>query len=108
FLGRTDLRFESGAEGYRVLRRGKPAKRLSEGEKTAIAFLYFLVQLTDQDFEMEEGIVVIDDPISSLDASAIYQAFSFLKNGTKAAKQLFVLTHNFEFLKLLTDWIKYI
>uniref|UniRef100_A0A9E7ZVU3 AAA family ATPase n=1 Tax=Bosea sp. NBC_00436 TaxID=2969620 RepID=A0A9E7ZVU3_9HYPH len=44
FLGRTDLRFESGDDGYQVLRRGKPAKRLSEGEKTAIAFLYFLVQ----------------------------------------------------------------
>lgn len=105
FLGRTDLRFESGDQGYRVLRRGKPAKRLSEGEKTAIAFLYFLVQLKDQNFDVAEGIVVIDDPISSLDSSAIYQAFSFLKNETKDAKQLFILTHNFEFLKLLINWI---
>lgn len=106
FLGRTDLRFESEDDGYRVLRRGKPAKRLSEGEKTAIAFLYFLVQLKDQDFKLDEGVVVIDDPISSLDASAIYQAFSFLKNETQAAKQLFILTHNFEFLRLLINWVK--
>jgi len=106
FLGRTDLQFESGDEGYRVLRRGKPARRLSEGEKTAIAFLYFLVQLRDQDFDIEEGVVVIDDPISSLDASAIYQAFSFLKNETQKARQLFILTHNFEFLRLLINWIK--
>jgi wobble nucleotide-excising tRNase len=106
FLGRTDLRFESDQDGYRVLRRGKPAKRLSEGEKTAIAFLYFLVQLKDQGFELEEGIVVIDDPISSLDASAIYQAFSFLKNETQTAKQLFLLTHNFEFLRLLINWVQ--
>jgi wobble nucleotide-excising tRNase len=106
FLGRTDLRFESGPEGYLVLRRGKPARRLSEGEKTAIAFLYFLVQLKDQDFDLDEGIVVIDDPISSLDASAIYQAFSFLKNETQSAKQLFILTHNFDFLKLLINWIR--
>lgn len=105
FLGRTDLRFDSGAEGYQVMRRGKPAKRLSEGEKTAIAFLYFLVQLKDQDFDIQEGIVVIDDPISSLDASSIYQAFSFLKNASQQAKQLFVLTHNFEFLKLLISWL---
>lgn len=104
FLGRTDLRFESGDEGYQVLRRGKPAKRLSEGEKTAIAFLYFLVQLKDQDFNLAEGVVVIDDPISSLDSSAIYQAFSFLKKEAKDAKQLFILTHNFEFLKLLINW----
>ena len=88
------------------MRRGKPAKRLSEGEKTAIAFLYFLVQLKDQDFDLSEGVVVIDDPISSLDASAIYQAFSFLKNETQDAKQLFILTHNFEFLRLLLNWVK--
>lgn len=106
FLGRTDLRFESGEDGYRVLRRGKPAKRLSEGEKTAIAFLYFLVQLKDQSFDLAEGVVVIDDPISSLDASAIYQAFSFLKNETQAAKQLLIFTHNFEFLRLLINWVR--
>lgn len=106
FLGRTDLIFESGDGGYVVKRNGKPAKRLSEGEKTAIAFLYFLVQLKDQDFVVAEGIVVIDDPISSLDAAAIYQAFSFLKNATKDAKQLFILTHNHEFLRLVLNWFK--
>ncbi|RKQ70615.1 AAA family ATPase [Oceanibaculum indicum] len=106
FLGRTELRFESSDDGYFVLRRGKPAKRLSEGEKTAIAFIYFLVQLKDQNFNLGEGIVVIDDPISSLDASAIYQAFAFLKNETQAAKQLFILTHNFEFLKLVINWLR--
>lgn len=104
FLGRSDLKFASDAQGYRVERRGKPAKRLSEGEKTAIAFVYFLVQLGDQDFDLPEGVVVIDDPISSLDASAIYQAFSFLKNGVKDAKQVFILTHNFDFLRLLLNW----
>ncbi len=106
FLGRTDLRFDSGVDGYHVMRRGRPARRLSEGEKTAIAFLYFLVQLTDRDFDMSEGVVVIDDPISSLDASAIYQAFSFLKNRTQGAKQLFILTHNFEFLRLVINWLQ--
>lgn len=105
FLGRTDLRFESGVDGYLVLRRGKPAKRLSEGEKTAVALLYFLVQLTDREFDLTEGVVVIDDPISSLDASAIYQAFSFLKNGTQAAKQLFLFTHNYNFLRLVINWL---
>lgn len=64
------------------------------------------MQLKDQDFDLVEGVVVIDDPISSLDASAIYQAFSFLKNETQEAKQLFILTHNFEFLRLLLNWLK--
>lgn len=106
FLGRTDLEFQSNDEGYRVLRRGKAARRLSEGEKTAIAFLYFIVQLGDHEFDIAEGIVVVDDPISSLDSSAIYQAFASLKNAVKDAKQVFLLTHNFEFLKLLLDWLK--
>ena len=70
FLGRTDLSFEAADEGYLVKRRGVPAKRLSEGEKTAIAFLYFIVQL-EEDFDIAEGIVVIDDPISSLDSASI-------------------------------------
>lgn len=105
FLGRDDLRFEPEGEGYRIMRFGRAAKRLSEGEKTAITFLYFVVGLQDQDFDLEEGIVVIDDPISSLDSSSVYQAFSFLKNAVKDARQIFLLTHNFEFLKLLLDWI---
>jgi len=105
FLGRTDLEFQSADDGYRVLRCGKLARRLSEGEKTAIAFLYFIVQLGDHEFDVAEGIVVIDDPISSLDSSAIYQAFACLRNAVKNAKQVFLLTHNFEFLKLLLNWL---
>ena len=106
FLGRTDLIFENSKDGYAVLRRGRPAKRLSEGEKTAIAFLYFIVQLKDREFDLAEGVVVIDDPISSLDSAAIYQAFSFLKNSTQNAKQLFILTHNHEFLRLVLNWLQ--
>ncbi len=104
FLGRAELSFASADEGYLVNRRGKPAKRLSEGEKTAIAFIYFLVQLGDQGFDVAEGVVVIDDPISSLNSSAIYQAFSYLKNAVKDAKQVIILTHNFDFLKLVLNW----
>lgn len=106
FLGRSELVFSSGDEGYRVLRNGRAAKRLSEGERTAIAFIYFIVQLEDQDFDLADGIVVIDDPVSSLDASSVYQAFSFLKSAVKDAKQVFILTHNFSFLRLLLNWLQ--
>lgn len=106
FLGRDDLKFEPEGEGYRIMRFGRAAKRLSEGEKTAITFLYFVVGLGDQDFDLSEGIVVIDDPISSLDSSSVYQAFAYLKNSVKDAKQVFLLTHNFEFLKLLLNWFQ--
>ena len=42
----------------------------------------------------------------SLDAASIYQAFGFLKVAVKDAKQIFMMTHNFEFLKLLLNWMK--
>lgn len=108
FLGREELKFEPEGDGYRIMRGSQTAKRLSEGEKTAITFIYFIVQLEDQDFDISEGIIVIDDPISSLDSNSVYQAFSFLKNSVKDAKQVFLLTHNFDFLKLLLNWLNHI
>lgn len=112
FLGREELKFEPQTAkevdgeiiGYRITRRGEPATHLSEGEKTAIAFVYFVVHLADGQFSCPDGIVVIDDPISSLDSNSMYQAFSFLKNAVKDCHQVFILTHNFEFLKLLLNW----
>lgn len=118
FLGHKELSFiphtkteadENGEEkeivtGYHIMRGDKPAVYLSEGEKTAIAFVYFVVHLGDQDFKVSDGIVVIDDPISSLDSNSLYQAFSFLKNTVKDGEQVFIFTHSFDFLKLLINW----
>ncbi|MBI4087846.1 AAA family ATPase, partial [Candidatus Kaiserbacteria bacterium] len=120
FLGRSELQFVPDVEketdadgneketihGYSIMRGDKPAVYLSEGEKTAIAFVYFVVHLKDGEFTPEEGIVVVDDPISSLDANSLYQAFSFLKNAVKDCGQVFIMTHNFDFLKLLLNWRK--
>lgn len=106
FLGRKELRFDPEDDGYRIYRKMEAAEGLSEGEKTAIAFVYFSVQLEDQDFDKTKGVIVVDDPISSLDASSTYQAFAFLKEAVKDSKQVFLLTHNFDFLKLLLNWVK--
>lgn len=108
FLGRNDLTFVPESDGYRIMRGEIAAEKLSEGERTAITFIYFIVQLGDQDFDLKDGIVVIDDPVSSLDSNSVYQAFSFLKNAVKDAKQIFLFTHNFDFLKLLLNWVKHI
>lgn len=108
FLGRKEIIFEVDPKGgYTIKRKGEIAKNLSEGEKTAIAFVYFVVHLNNQDFNLSDGIVVIDDPISSLDSNSLFQAFSFLKNSIEDAKQIFVLTHNFEFLRLVINWFKH-
>ena len=109
FLGRNEITFEVASEGgYVVKRSGVIAKNLSEGEKTAIAFVYFVVHLKDQNFDVANGIIVVDDPISSLDSNSLFQAFAFLKNAVKDAKQVFILTHNFNFLRLILNWLKHI
>lgn len=106
FLGRNEIAFEVAPEGgYVVKRNGVIAKNLSEGEKTAIAFVYFVVHLKDQNFDVSNGIIIIDDPISSLDSNSLFQAFAFLKNAVKDAKQVFIFTHNFNFLKLILNWL---
>lgn len=104
YLGRKEITFEVLDTGYEIRRGEVIADHLSEGERTAIAFLYFLKTLEDKDFNIQTGIVVIDDPISSLDSNSIYSAFSFLRERTKEAKQLFVLTHNFTFFRLVKNW----
>jgi wobble nucleotide-excising tRNase len=104
YLGRDEIKFEVKENGYRITRNGEDATALSEGEKTAIAFTYFLQTLKDKDFDISEGVVVIDDPISSLDSNAIFYAFGFMKERTKNAKQLFVLTHNFTFFRQVKKW----
>lgn len=108
YLGRRELTFEVQDNGYSIRRDGQTALNLSEGERTAIAFLYFLKSLRDKDFDLSTGIVVIDDPVSSLDANSLFSAFGHMQAGTKGAGQLFVLTHNFSFFRLVKNWLHHL
>lgn len=99
---------------FQLTRLGKIAKNLSEGEKTTIAFAFFLTKLEEAQ-KLKDVIVYIDDPISSLDSNHIFQVFSIIKNSffhqsakengklewNTTCKQLFISTHNFEFFALL-------
>ncbi len=107
YLGHGELNFEAQETGYRILRGNNLALSLSEGEKTAIALLYFLKSLEDKEFNLEQGIVVIDDPVSSLDQTALFGAFGYIKKRTCNAKQLFILTHNFSFFSQVRNWFSY-
>jgi wobble nucleotide-excising tRNase len=84
-------------------------KTLSEGEVTFITFLYFL-QLTkggtSEETVNNERILVIDDPISSLDSNVLFIVSSLIKEIIKDIKankgnirQLILLTHNIYFHK---------
>lgn len=106
FFGREEIQLELDAskKGYIIRREGKPANNLSEGEKTAIAFSYFIVKVQEKEFRIKEGIIFIDDPISSFDSNFIYHCFSVIKNYFGDAGQLFITTHNFELFNLVKGW----
>jgi wobble nucleotide-excising tRNase len=82
---------------------------LSEGETTFITFLYFL-QLAkggvSEEKVNEERVLVIDDPISSLDSNVLFVVGSLIKEIIKdiktdkgQIKQIILLTHNIYFHK---------
>jgi len=108
YLGRDELRFDAKENGYIITRNGAPADKLSDGERTAIAFMYFLKSLEDTNFDISSGIIVIDDPVSSLDANSLYSAFGFMVDRTKDAGQLFILTHNFAFFRQVKNWFHHL
>lgn len=97
------IEFEDITNSYIIKRDGdKIAKNLSEGEKTVIAFAYFLATLKSMDFDFSKSIIVIDDPVSSLDQQYLFNLLNLLMNkfaSHKTFSQLFILTHNFYFFK---------
>lgn len=89
---------------FEVQRDGKKAHHLSEGEKSLIAFCYFIAKLEDIETKGLKPIIWIDDPISSLDSNHIFFIYSLIKSEIYDKKdfiQLFISTHNLNFLKYL-------
>ena len=104
YLGHEEVRLKVLETGYAITRNGAAATELSEGEVTAIALLYFLKSLDDHRFDRGRGVVVLDDPVSSLDANALFLAFGFIRERTQGVGQLFILTHNFTLFRQVRNW----
>jgi len=117
------LREKTGVKGtYEVIREnGAVAEKLSEGERNFIAFLYFYHLVRGSQSETDSGkdkIVVIDDPVSSMDSSALFIVSALVRemigvcsNNVRLEnpeykgtfiQQLFVLTHNAFFHREIT------
>lgn len=112
---------------------GAPPKKgihysLSEGEKTALAFAYFLSKYRHEVFDnpqekQEEYTIVIDDPVSSLDENRLFSTALVIqdvlipkakketdKGGQKTViwegcNQIIILSHNIVFLKFMSNII---
>lgn len=100
-------------DGYMLSRDGAALHEhsLSEGERTFIAFLYYLHQLDGRDGSdvSSRVLAVIDDPISSLDSDILFIVSALVRNlirralsGTDRIRQVIVLTHNVYFHKEIT------
>ncbi|QHI27578.1 AAA family ATPase [Acinetobacter haemolyticus] len=80
------------------------AHNLSEGEQSLIAFCYYLAKIQDDLEQDKKPILWIDDPICSLDSNHIFFIYSLIEEKIvrhPKYKQLFISTHNLEFLKYL-------
>ncbi|WP_029034142.1 AAA family ATPase [Salinimicrobium terrae] len=89
---------------FEIIRDGKKAHHLSEGECSLIAFCYFMAKLDDVETKGTKPIIWIDDPISSLDSNHIFFVYSLINSEiiiNDKFEQIFISTHNLDFLKYL-------
>ncbi len=112
----------AGENFYKIQRENgdSAVHTLSEGEATFISFLYFMQQVKgsiSNERVSTDRVIVIDDPVSSLDSSVLHVVSSLIKgemerviNGhsTKSqepyqVKQICILTHNVYFHKEVTN-----
>ena len=117
FEGFEIVKSDLAENAYKIIREDKKtAVQLSDGELHFLAFLYFYNLLKGQ---RTYQIVVIDDPVSSLDESALFVISSLIREmietcfyniaymgtilkGDYDIKQIFILTHNVSFHRNIT------
>ncbi|OTG66858.1 hypothetical protein B9T25_08735 [Acinetobacter sp. ANC 4470] len=90
---------QRGLDGDKV-----KAYNLSEGEQSLIAFCYFLAKIQDSLDQDKKPIIWIDDPICSLDSNHIFFIYTLINEKICLQGnflQLFISTHNLDFLKYL-------
>ena len=105
------LKVDDENKTYQFVRaNGEPAfESLSEGEKNFVTFLYFIHTLkgnTDESGHEDDKVLVIDDPVSSLDNDVLFlvstlirDMFKAIYSGESSVKQIFILSHNLYFFK---------
>lgn len=108
------LKTTEDEKNYRIIRENgvSASETLSEGEKTFITFLYFYQLIKGSHTQSginQNCVIVIDDPISSLDNDVLFivsnlirQLYVDMDTTTSNLKQLIILTHNVYFYKEIT------
>lgn len=118
FTGFSIQASPTDASKYQIKRRDGSwvSDTLSEGERTFITFLYYMQLIKGSNTQSRiktPRVLVIDDPISSLDSNVLFVVSTLLKQVLKEVreaksghesevKQVFILTHNVYFHKEVT------
>lgn len=109
-IEKMDANFRGSAprSEYGLLLRGKSipleggppsfATALSEGDKRTLAFAFFVAS-TLGDLNISQRVVVIDDPMCSLDINRKQQTKTVVKDIYTKAKQIIVLAHDAYFIR---------
>lgn len=110
-MGFTNFSIEAADNNkYQIIRSNGDLvnNTLSEGESTFITFLYFMQLIkggVSEDHAQTDRVIVIDDPVSSLDSTVLYIISTSIRQLIKSIekesniKQLIILTHNIFFHK---------
>lgn len=77
---------------------------LSSGDKSALAFSFFLAQL-DVDSQLADKVIVFDDPMTSLDAKRETRTCQNIVRLASQAKQVIVLSHEAFFLREIWELV---
>ena len=84
--------------------RGTPCFRtaLSTGDKSTLALAFFIAKL-QQDSDLNQKVVVFDDPLSSLDCFRTTCTQQEICRVAESAKQVIVMSHDAYFLRRIFD-----
>ena len=113
-IEKLDVNYRGGSprSEYGLALRGKPvpleggppsfSTALSEGDKRTLAFAFFVASIL-ADGNLAYRIVVIDDPMCSLDLNRKQHTRTVLKEICNRSMQLVVLAHDLHFSRSLRD-----
>ena len=105
------LELAKDQKGYQLIRiseKQASISSLSEGERNFLSFLYFYSSLDVVSNSGKTNVLVIDDPMSSMDCEVAYivssmirRTFQSIIDNSLEFNQIFVFTHNLFFLREL-------
>lgn len=94
------------------LEKGQTSRVLSEGEKSIVAFAYYLGDThvkINRDEDYARLFFIIDDPISSMDFSYVYALSGVIRELNKIVPEIgdryryIIFTHNNDFMRIINE-----